>query len=1093
MIGSSLLACQEESIKESPLFELLESEQTNITFVNQLEQSEAFNTYIFRNFYNGAGVALGDVNKDGLTDIYFAGNTADNALYLNKGDFQFEDITDKAGVSCPDVWSTGVSMADVNGDGWLDIYVCKSGPPGGPNRYNELFINQQDGTFKEEAKTWRIADEGLSVHAIFFDYDKDSDLDMYLLNNSLRSIGTGSDLSQSNREVRDLEGGNKLYRNEGTYFVDVSEAAGIYGSNIGFGLGVTIGDVNKDGWQDIFVSNDFFEKDYLYINQQNGTFQEDLESYMREISLGSMGADMADLNNDTYPEIFVTEMLPERDDRYKTKAVFENWETYQRKIQNGYYQQFGRNVLQLNNANGTFSEIGRLANVEASDWSWGALIFDMNADGRKDLFVANGIYKDLVDQDYVNFYSNPEVVRELIRTEENAILTMVEAMPSEALPNYAFIQKESDSSFPEFENLADSLGLGQASFSNGSVYGDLDNDGDLDLVVSNVNMPPFVYENHSKEKFQPNTLSIELKGEGQNTYGLGAQITLYAEGENFYQELAPMRGFQSCVESRLHFGLGKISQIDSVIILWNSLKVSKLENVLTNQLLSISESEAQNNTPFNNNKNTNWFQGSTTNFPFRHRENQFSDFNRDRLLMQMLSNEGPKVATADVNGDGLQDVFVCGAKDQSSALFLQQRSGNFIFKKQTAFEDDLLSEDTDATFFDADNDGDQDLYVTSGGNEFPSSSSALVDRLYFNDGNGNFERSKQTLPGFKFESSSCVAAADFDGDGDQDLAVGIRLQPFLYGVPMSVYLLENDGKGKFKNVSPQKAPDLKELGLITDLAWLDVDKDGDQDLMVTGEWMSVQLLLNENGNLKLDNNFAGSSKAGFWHCLEVADVDGDGDQDVVLGNMGKNTRLKANDENPLRLYINDFDQNGSVEQILTQQIDGKDSPWTLRNDLIMQLPHLKKKYLKFESYQSQSISDIFTETELTNTLILEINTLENALLLNDGNGNFEWQALPIEAQSSPIYAIEIADFNADGQQDILLGGNFYRSKPEMGIYDASYGVLLQGDGNGKFSFVPNRESNLMIKGEVRDFVVLSDGRLLVARNNEEVKMYVYDR
>ncbi|MEM6700026.1 MAG: VCBS repeat-containing protein [Bacteroidota bacterium] len=462
---------QEETSSKDTLFQLLPASATNIDFINQLEQTEEFNTYTFRNFYNGAGVALGDINNDGLTDIYFAGNTVDNRLYLNKGDFQFEDITTKAGVACEEVWSTGVSMADINADGWLDIYVCKSGPPGGPNRYNELFINQQDGTFKEMAKEWNIADEGLSVHAVFFDYDKDGDLDAYLLNNSLRSIGTGSDLSQSNRELRDPNGGNKLYRNEGDRFVDVSEEAGIYGSAIGFGLGVTIGDVNRDGWQDIYVSNDFFEKDYLYINQQDGIFKEDLENWMREISMGSMGADMADLNNDGYPEIFVTEMLPDRDARYKTKAQFETWETYQRKLESGYYHQFGRNVLQLNNRNGTFSEIGRLVGVEATDWSWGALIFDMNADGWKDLFVANGIYKDLLDQDYVNFYSNPERVRELIRTEESAILKMIDDMPSEALANYAFINQNGQfnkSTIQQFNNQADRLGLATPSFSNGS-------------------------------------------------------------------------------------------------------------------------------------------------------------------------------------------------------------------------------------------------------------------------------------------------------------------------------------------------------------------------------------------------------------------------------------------------------------------------------------------------------------------------------------------------------------------------------------------------------------------------------------------------
>ncbi|MEM1325392.1 MAG: VCBS repeat-containing protein [Bacteroidota bacterium] len=1085
VVGVMVVACENEPQQSSFLFQQLSPKHTNIDFINELRQTEEFNTYTFRNFYNGAGVALGDINNDGLTDIYFAGNSVDNRLYLNQGDFQFEDVTRKAGVACKDVWSTGVSMADINGDGWLDIYVCKSGPPGGPNRYNELFINQQDGTFKEEAKNWGIADEGLSVHAVFFDYDKDGDLDAYLLNNSLRSIGTGSDLQKSNRDIRDPNGGNKLYRNEGNRFVDVSEAAGIYGSEIGFGLGVTIGDVNRDGWQDIYVSNDFFEKDYLYINQQDGTFHEAIEEQIREISMGSMGADMADLTNDGYPEIFVTEMLPERNDRYKTKAQFEGWETYQRKLESGYFQQFGRNVLQLNNANGSFSEIGRMTNVEASDWSWGALIFDMNADGYKDLFVANGIYKDLLDQDYVNFYSSPERVRELMQTEESAILTMIDAMPSEALPNYAFIQHQDTSGIPQFQNLADSLGLAEPSFSNGSAYGDLDNDGDLDLVVNNVNMPPFIYRNQSKERLGHHTLSIKLKGEAPNTFGLGAQVMLYADEQIFYQELAPMRGFQSSVEPCLHFGLGQIEVIDSIVVIWNSLKVSRLSNVDVDQVLTVEEASASKaNDLVNQMDSETWFSSTSKSFPFAHRENTFSDFNRDRLLFQMLSNEGPKIAKADVNGDGLEDLYFCGAKDQAGSLFLQQMNGQFRLSPQSTFEADAISEDTDAVFFDADGDGDQDLYVASGGNEFPTSSSALRDRLYRNNGRGQFERDPQTLPTFQFESSGCVAAADYDQDGDIDLAVGIRLRPFLYGVPMNIYLLENNGTGKFKNVSQQRAPELKGLGLITDLAWLDVDRDDDDDLVVSGEWMPLQVFENKSGQLTRKPAAFGEL-TGFWHCMEAADIDQDGDLDIIVGNMGRNTRLEASTTFPLKLYINDFDQNGSVEQILTQTCDGKDYPWTLRNDLITQLPHLKKKYLKFENYQSQAITDIFTAAELQNTLILNINTLDHTLFLNRGDGTFEAQSLPLAAQLSPIYALELADFNGDDQTDLLLGGNFYRSKPEMGIYDASYTTLLQGNGKGSFQFVPNVESGLTIKGEIRDFEVLEDGRVLVARNDEK--------
>ncbi|MDX1941831.1 MAG: VCBS repeat-containing protein [Saprospiraceae bacterium] len=1100
LLGIALLfACNKTANNhknEASLFTLLSADETGIDFINQLSYTEEFNPYTFRNFYNGGGVGLGDINNDGLVDIFFCGNRVDNKLYLNKGNFTFEDITTQAGVASSGVWSSGVSFADVNGDGWLDIYVCKSGDPKGENRHNELFINNKDLTFTEKAKEYGIADLGLSTHAAFFDYDKDGDLDLYLLNNSIRSVG-GYDLRPGQREIRDSLGGNKLYRNEGERFTDISVKAGIYGSNIGFGLGVTIGDVNRDGWQDIYVSNDFFERDYLYINKQNGTFTESLENQIREISLSSMGADMADINNDGYPEIFVTDMLPEDDARMKTKTTFENWDKYQLNIRNGYYKQFTRNVLQLNNGDGTFSEIGRLAGVNATDWSWGALIADLDNDGWKDIFVANGIYKDLTDQDYINFYSDPNTIREILRRENAVIKRMIDTIPSQAIPNYAF-HNNGDLTFT---NKAKEWGLDQPGFSNGSVYGDLDNDGDLDLVTNNVNMPPFIYKNNAEKLLQNTYISLQLQGEAPNVFGLGAQVTLWSEGKTFYQELAPMRGFESCVDHRLHFGLGKLQMIDSLQVIWPNGQHSFLQQVSVNQLLTLKQSDASptlqhSNTPTFQYPNTPIFQNITNeiNLSYQHQENEFSDFDRDRLLYQMYSCEGPRIAKADVNGDGREDVFIGGAKDMAGTLFMQQASGTFRQSNQALFEVDKISEDTDSEFFDADGDGDQDLYVASGGNEFPTSSSALIDRLYLNDGKGNFIKSPQILPTFQYESTGCVKASDFDGDGDMDLFVGIRLIPFLYGVPTNGYILQNDGKGNFIDVTASVAPELKAIGMITDAVWEDYDKDGKKDLIIVGDWMPITILQNSNGKLKKlpTSDLQLPASNGFWNCIKSADLDNDGDKDFIIGNHGLNTRFKASENEPITMYVNDFDRNGTAEQLISVYNGGKSYPLALRHDLVMQMPGLKKKYLKYESYKNQTVQDIFTPTQLQGTVEQKIYTTQTSILLNQGDGKFGLIPLPLQAQLAPMYGLWVEDFDDDGNKDIIMGGNFYYAKPEVGIYDASYGLFLKGNGKGGFQPLSALQSGFFVKGEVRDMVSLKIGNrsvIVVTKNNARAEIF----
>jgi len=1073
-------------------FTLLDARKTGIQFSNEVEYSEEYNTYTYRNFYNGAGVGLGDFNRDGLTDIYFCGNIVDNKLYINRGDFRFEDITKEAGVACEGVWSTGVSIADVNGDGWPDIYVCKSGLPDTPNRKNELFINNGDLSFTEQSEAYGLNDMGLSTHATFFDYDRDGDLDLYLLNNSFQSV-TDFDMVEGGRLVRDTIGANKLYRNDGNIFVDISEEAGIYGSKIGFGLGASVADLNRDGWMDIYVSNDFFERDYLYINNQDGTFSEVLDEQLGESSLGAMGADIADINNDAWPDIFVTEMTAEGNARLKTKVLFEAWESYRNKVDKGYHHQFARNVLQLNNRNGSFSEIGRYSGVEATDWSWGALIMDLDNDGWRDLFVANGIFKDLLDRDYLDFYSNPALMRSLIESEEQAILSVIDHIPSERVPNYAF-HNNGDLSFT---NLSETWGLATPSHSNGAAYGDLDNDGDLDLVINNVNMPPFLYRNNTSEQDDRSFLSLSFKGRGANPDAIGTSATLYYQGKLSYQELIPMRGFKSAVDCRLHFGLGEANRIDSIRISWSDGHCSMLYEVETKQFLTLERTDAspcRNHTLLSRSKVFHSLP-LPAGLDFIHRENDYVDFKRESLLFHMNSNEGPRMAQGDVNGDLLDDLYICGSRGEPGALYIQRKSGGFISSNQALCEAEASSEETDCTLFDADGDGDMDLYVACGGSELSSSSSALADKLYLNNGKGIFTKSRQILPVGRYESSSCVKAKDYDGDGDMDLFVGIRLRPFLYGIPANGYLLENDGLGNFTNVSDNRAPGLNEIGMITDMVWVDLDQDQDPDMLIVGDWMPVKVFINEQGYFKDRSVSWGlSGTEGWWNRVAAGDLDRDGDMDLVLGNHGLNSRFRTSAEKPVTMYVNDFDMNGSVEHIICAFNGDTAYPVVMKNDLVKQIPALERKYETFKSYSRQTIHDMFSEEILQRSVVLELTMLESAVLINGGQGKFQLRSLPAESQLFPVYAVITGDFDHDGNCDILLGGNLSRAKPETGIYSAGYGLFLKGRVNGDWTAVPADSSGFFTKGEIRDFgIVKIDGNnvISVARNNENLHFYTF--
>ncbi len=1097
----------EEPSPNDGMFYLLPAKVSGVHFNNKLVYDDNMNIYTFRSFYNGGGVGLADFNSDGLVDIFFAGNQVDNALYLNRGALSFEEVSAEAGVSSSNIWSTGVSIVDINADGWPDIYVSKSGDLQGERRHNELFVNQgvktnEDGLdivyFIEKSREYGLDDVGLSTHAVFFDYDLDGDLDCYLLNNSFRSIGN-YDLRLDQRAIRDTLGGNKLLRNNtighpkaSTIFEDVSESAGIFGSAIGFGLGVTISDINGDGWPDIYVSNDFFEKDYLYINQRDGRFREEIDQLASELSLGAMGADIADINNDAWPDIFVTEMLPITEHRSKTKSLFENWNKYQANVRNGYHQQFSRNTLQLNQNGKAFAEIGRYAEVEASDWSWGALIADLDNDGWKDIFVANGIYKDILDQDYINFYADPANVRSILFDKKNGGLNkLIDKIPSEAIPNYVFRNRGD----LRFEQVNKEWGLDAPSFSNGAAYADLDNDGDLDLVINNINMPSAIYVNTTIEKGSNHYVQCELRDTfSQNRMALGAKVYLYQGDQIQFVENYAARGFMSSVDTRIHFGLNDNLLIDSLVVIWpdgtrHIQRMTKADQVLhiykqaeptkiVAQLPQISRAILSSK--------------SLSGIDFVHVENEYSDFDKESLLLMMNSNLGPAICEGDINNDGLTDIYFGGAHGQSGRLFVQQSNGRYKGLETRIFDQHQLSEDVDCIFFDANGDKLLDLYVASGSTEFGPNNGQLADRLYMNIAGKGFRFSEQILPTFQFENTSAVASLDYNGDGHLDLVVTTFVRPYAYGVPSSSYLLENDGTGIFKDVSHSHAAALHEMGMVTDVAVGDIDNDGDDDIVIVGQWMTPVLLINTGGIYTKAEDIIPDNLSGWWNCVELADVNSDGRPDILLGNIGLNTRLKSGVGKLKHLHVNDFDANGRIEQIFTYESGGNEYPFSQRNDLIKQLPFLAKKYPNFVSYGGQSIKDIFDPVVFQKSISYTLEDTRSLMLLTDSGGRFSVQPLPVEAQLFPIYSFLVDDVNADGHVDILLGGNQSRAKPEIGINMAGRVMLLLGDGVGNFMPQSDDQSGLNVRGEIRGIIkvrIKGEKNYIFAINHETPQIY----
>jgi hypothetical protein len=1076
-------SCNDKPLKEKhtlKLFTLKNNEETGIVFSNNLKDTPEFNVYKYRNYYNGGGVAAGDVNNDGLIDVYMVSNQQKNKLFLNKGNWKFEDVTEIAGVGGSRSWSTGVTMADINSDGFLDIYVCNSGDIKGDNKENELFINNGDGTFDEKAAEYGLNDEGFSTHASFFDYDKDGDLDVYILNNSFRAIGS-FDLKADLRNQRNALGGDKLMENRNGKFVDVSLKAGIYGSEIGFGLGITVGDVNNDGWEDIFISNDFFERDYLYINQKNGTFKEVGTERMQAFSAASMGADIADINNDGWNDIFVTDMLPSDYSRLKTVTTFEDWNRNMAGLKNSFHYQYTRNCLHLNRGDGYFSEMSRLAGVEASDWSWGALFFDMDNDGHKDLFIANGIYKDLTNQDYLQYIANENVMKSIISGEGVDYSKLIDIIPSQKVPNHAF--KNSGNLY--FEKYTSS-GLWTESFSNGSTYADLDNDGDLDLVVNNVNMPCFVYENNASQQTGNKYLKIKLTAEGGNLNAVGARVTATAREGVYTYENQPARGFQSSVDPRINIGVGNAEEVD-LKIFWPDGKISELNNIKTNQFITIKQSESTFSTDTTESK-VKLFQNPLNLFgDFKHVESEFNEFNREGLIYHMLSTQGPCTCQGDIDGDGIDDIVIPGAKGMMTAFF-KGTDGDTFSKMQLKIEESNQAEYIKCILFDVNNDGLKDLYLASGSTEDSEYSEYLKDVLYINNGKGGMTKSSQALPDeTRGVSTGAVAAGDINGDGFDDLVVGERVNLGSYGGDTRNYILINDQKGGFTDQTEIYSGVFAGLGMVTDIKITDVNNDKKNDVIVVGDFLAPHIFISKNQKLELIP--VQQELSGWWNKIEIADINGDGDIDFVLGNHGQNSRFRTENGKSIRLYVNDFDGNGFPEGIITGMLreDQKYYPFDLRHNLLKRLPYLTKKYPDFTSFKEAAIDDIFDKNLLQNTKILEAFEMRSGVMLNSGNLRFSFVPFPSLAQLSPVYAIKTIDLNKDGKTDIVIGGNLFEVKPEFGKYDASIGNILLNQGGGKFADA-TFEYGLRVSGQVRS-INLTGNTLHFFRNNDSVISY----
>jgi len=1068
--------------QDNIIFESIPSKKSGVKFKNNLTEDDKHNILTYEYFYNGGGVAIGDIDNDGLDDIFLTGNMVPNKLYHNQGNFEFKDISKSAGISGKDSWTTGVAMADVNADGLLDIYVCFSGEDPIDSRKNELYINKGNLAFEEQAAEYGLDDASNSTQALFFDFDKDGDLDMYLLNHHIKVIHE-LEFDEA-RNSRHQWAGDKLYRNDNGHFVDISEEAGIIGNAMGFGLGVVASDINDDGWQDLYVCNDYIEQDYLYINNQDGTFTEQLTKQLQHISHFSMGLDIADINNDGLKDIFTLDMLPEDNQRQKLLYGPENYEQYALMVMKGFYHQNMRNMLHVNHGNDTFSEIGQLSGISNTDWSWSSLFFDADNDGFKDLFITNGYYRDYTNRDFLK-YKGDYYFKKAISREQADTLSLVTSMTSTPIPNYAF-KNNGDLTFTDKSN---EWKLDEPGFSNGSSYADLDNDGDLDLVVNNLNDFASLYRNTPTSNKKSHFLKINLKGEGKNTFGIGAKVSVYTGANQQILEQMPTRGFQSTVSYQLLFGLGDKQLVDSVKVMWLSGKTQIIKSVKADQQITIKESEATEETNPKYPNSEPFYKNIASPIPYEYQEGSFNDFKRQPLLVEMPSYVGPIMAFSPSDNNPL--LFVGGTKGKPGKLFKTGNNGQWIASTDIILEEEFS--DADALFLDANQDGHPDLYVASGGyHNYTSEDEALQDRLYLNDGKGKFTRSPSDLPTM-LTSTSVVCSADFNKDGYPDIFAGGRIIPGKYPESPKSYLLLNDGQGKFLNATENFLPELSSIGMVTDATCSDINGDGFEDLIIVGECLPIQVFINQSGNgfKNETSRWLRDSPHGLWSSLAKGDFDNDGDMDLIVGNYGLNSQLRASKAEPMTLYYGDFDDNGSVDPLMVRYVQGEPFPFASRDELLDQMYGMRSKFTDYASYSNAKIEDILSKSQLKSAQTLTVNELKTMYLENTGSG-FKIHELPVEAQFAPVYSIGVTDFDDDGNLDFILGGNQTYTRLRIGVMDANYGQVFLGDGRGQFSYLPQQKSGLSIKGDVKSILSLdlnNSKYLLFGLNNQGIVAY----